>query len=268
VPEGSNPNADQLFMASLLYVNIPQYFTLSSNKSWNKRVQGSSVYHEDRLTTFRKSSMLGRVYGVHPKQVECYYLRLLLHHKRAPTSFEDLRTVHGILCSTYREACNMLGLLEDDQHWILCMEEASECRSSPAIRTLFGILLTACELNNPQALWERFKEAMTEDILHQCRLESNIPDLDFNDNMFNQALIQVDTIVNHMGGSTLDVYGLPIPIREDFNQLASDLLKEFSYDQAELLTQVNNTEPLLTDDQREAIQRQKELERKKGLRDD
>jgi len=30
---------------------------------------------------------------------------------------QHLRTVDGVLCSTYREACQRLGLLENDTHW-------------------------------------------------------------------------------------------------------------------------------------------------------
>ena len=34
-----------------------------------------------------------------------------------PTSFQFLRNIDGELCSTYREACQRLHLLEDDVHW-------------------------------------------------------------------------------------------------------------------------------------------------------
>ena len=33
---------------------------------------------------------------------------------KGPTCFEDLRTVNGELCSGFQEACQKLGLLEDD----------------------------------------------------------------------------------------------------------------------------------------------------------
>ena len=59
---------------------------------------------------------IGRVYTIHPSQQEAYFLRLLLHEVKGPTSFDDLKTVDGTVCSTYREACLKLGLLEDDTH--------------------------------------------------------------------------------------------------------------------------------------------------------
>jgi hypothetical protein len=46
---------------------------------------------------------------------ECFFLRLLLHTVRGPTSLVALRTVNDGICATFREACQLHGLLEDDQ---------------------------------------------------------------------------------------------------------------------------------------------------------
>jgi hypothetical protein len=51
-------------------------------------------------------------------------LRLLLVNVRGPTSFQQLRTVDGVLCGTYREACQHLGLLENDTHWEHTLKDA------------------------------------------------------------------------------------------------------------------------------------------------
>jgi len=59
---------------------------------------------------------LGRVYTVHLSNSECFYLRMILHVVREPTSFTDLKTVNEVMCETYREACDRLGLLESDAH--------------------------------------------------------------------------------------------------------------------------------------------------------
>ena len=60
---------------------------------------------------------LGRIYTVHSRNDECFYLRLLLVNVPGPTSFQFLRKIDGELCVTYREACQRLHLLEDDVHW-------------------------------------------------------------------------------------------------------------------------------------------------------
>ncbi|RCN29090.1 hypothetical protein ANCCAN_25155 [Ancylostoma caninum] len=81
--------------------------------------RGAKVLYLERIeesSDVRASDALGRVYTVHPNNDECYFLRLLLHTVRGPTSFTDLKTVDGEVCETYREACQRRGLLENDQH--------------------------------------------------------------------------------------------------------------------------------------------------------
>ena len=70
----------------------------------------------------QKGIAIGRVYTVYTRNEDCYYLRLLLHTVKGPTSFDDLKTVNEQLCSTYREACRLHGLLEDDEHWQKTMD--------------------------------------------------------------------------------------------------------------------------------------------------
>ena len=80
------------------------------------------------------SDALGRVYTVHPTNAKCFYLRLLLHTVRGPTSFRDLKTLDGEECETFREACQTVGLLEDDQHWNITLFEASLTRFPTKLR--------------------------------------------------------------------------------------------------------------------------------------
>ncbi|KIH61446.1 hypothetical protein ANCDUO_08282 [Ancylostoma duodenale] len=77
------------FARTLLYPEVPKYYTWNtSRKVFCKRKQGAAVPGGD----VRASDALGRVYTVHPNNDECYYLRLLLHTVRGPTSFTDLKT--------------------------------------------------------------------------------------------------------------------------------------------------------------------------------
>lgn len=48
---------------------------------------------------------------------ELFYMRMLLGHVRGPRSHDDLKTVDGVVCQTYREACFKQGLLRDDAEW-------------------------------------------------------------------------------------------------------------------------------------------------------
>ena len=123
------------FAKTLLYVDIPRYYTWN-NKSWNRRKQGTDVAG---FPGVKEAHVLGRVYTINPRQGECFYLRLLLHHIRGPQSFAELKTVEGDLCSSFREA---LGLLEDDNQYHLAIQEASVSNSASSLRSLFAVILS------------------------------------------------------------------------------------------------------------------------------
>jgi hypothetical protein len=103
------------FAKTLLYPEVPKYYTWNtSSKVFCKRKQGARVPGYDDI---RATDALGRVYSIHPNNAECYFLRLLLHAVRGQTLSASLKTVEGVGCQTFREACQKLGLLENDQHW-------------------------------------------------------------------------------------------------------------------------------------------------------
>ena len=90
-----------------------------------RRKQGTQVAGYPGV---KQAQALGRVYTISPRQGECFYLHLLLHNVNGPQSFAARRTVNGDLCSSFRETCLKLGLLEDDNQYHLAMEEASVIR--------------------------------------------------------------------------------------------------------------------------------------------
>jgi hypothetical protein len=138
------------FAKTLLYCNVPKYYTWdASGKTFKRRVQGTAVAGYSNV---RETDALGRVYTVHPNNFECFFLRLLLHTVRGPTSFEALRTVNGRICETFREACQLHGLLEDDKQWDATMSEAAAAQSPARLRNLFALILTTCEPSNPKQL--------------------------------------------------------------------------------------------------------------------
>ncbi|XP_076069972.1 uncharacterized protein LOC143041799 [Oratosquilla oratoria] len=92
------------FTASLLYHEIPNFFIYDKLAAkWIERKT--------------KTAALGRVRAVTTKTVELFYLRMLLSHKRGPTSYKDLRRVEGVEYETYREAVKAMGLLNDEEMW-------------------------------------------------------------------------------------------------------------------------------------------------------
>ncbi|GFU40418.1 putative DNA helicase [Trichonephila clavipes] len=173
---------DDLFAKTLLYSEVPKFYTgNASNKKFQRRKQGKAV---EGHTNLYSSDALGRLYTVHPNNTECFYLRLLLINIRGTISFQDLRTVNGQLCTTYRQACQELNLLENDVHWDTALADASNTARPQQIRTLFAIILTTCFPSNPKDLWEKYKDYMSEDILHRLRAANQNPDIQFTPNVY------------------------------------------------------------------------------------
>ena len=189
------------FAKTLLYCDVPKYYTWdASGNAFKRRVQGTAVLGHRNV---RETDALGRVYTVHPNNFECFFLRLLLHTVRGPTSFEALRTVNSRVCATFREACQLRGLLEDDAQWEATMAEAATVQSPERLRNLFVILLITCGPSNPEQLWKSYKESMTEDILLQARRRNPGMNLNYTPDMFNQTLIILEDKALGMAGKDL-----------------------------------------------------------------
>ncbi|CAE1318264.1 unnamed protein product [Acanthosepion pharaonis] len=218
-----------------------------SNNQWVRRKAGDPV---EGYPDARSNSCLGRVYTVpHPRsQQECFYLHLLLHEIAGPTSFTDIRTVKGIECQSYREACFRLGFLEDDSQWDADMAEAELLRTPSRLRTLFAILLLRCELSDPLSLRLKYRESMSEDVLFSVQRNSPGVECSFTDFIFNRALVALEDVVFELGVATLPTYGLPPPLRDGF-----ELLRETSYYIEGLNAYITENEPKLLPDQRVAF---------------
>ena len=192
------------FAKTLLYPQVPSYFTWD-NRRWNPRKRGMEV---ENFPGYFKDEALGRVYTVHPNQHECFYLRLLLHEIRGPTSFNALKTVDGVLCGTYREACLRLGLLEDDAQWEGTLQDAAVCIPAHRMRALFAVMLKNCstEISDPFRLWTMFEEDFCEDYRHMAGIVTGDRNLLFTDAMLIQGQIDLEDKVLDLGGDPLKTY--------------------------------------------------------------
>ncbi|UYV71019.1 hypothetical protein LAZ67_8001425 [Cordylochernes scorpioides] len=215
------------FAKKLLYPEVPRYYTWNaSRKSFCRRKQGTSVPEHEGIFA---SEALGRVYTVHPNNAECFFLRMLLHTVRGPTSFSSLKCVNGEECRTFREACQKLGLLEDDQHWDNVLSEAASQSFPEQIRELFAILLTTCNPSNPQNLWEKYRESMSEDVLIKARRANPTLDINFSSDIFNEALLLLQNKCLAINDRTLSQLGLQSPERCQPTILNRELMREKNY---------------------------------------
>lgn len=70
-----------------------------------------------------------------------FFLRLLLCHKPAARSFANLGTVNNVTAQTFEMTAASRGLIESNDQWIWCMEEAAETEVPSATRALFVTVL-------------------------------------------------------------------------------------------------------------------------------
>lgn len=149
---------------------IPQHFVFDERlKRWKPRQRGFAI---------------GKIYHCRPFAGERHYLRLLLTSIRGPKSFEDIRTVNGVLYATFREACVALHLIEDDREWDRCFAEARLFATGYNLRRLFVTALLQGQLSNPSGFWNGYRDNMCYDLSH--RILSLLED-DFAAQLLNQT---------------------------------------------------------------------------------
>ena len=139
---------------------------------------------------------------------------MLLNHRSGATSYEDLRTVNGRLCSTFREACELMGLIETDKSLDDCLTESATFQMPCALRRLFATILVFCEATNIRALGEKHLESMSEDYR---RTQSNQAALE------QMVLRDIWDLVHSMG-KDIKSYGLPELV--ETGDGSGDLLRE------------------------------------------
>ncbi|KAI8793841.1 ATP-dependent DNA helicase pif1 [Biomphalaria glabrata] len=83
-------------------------------------------------------------------------------------------------------------MLDNDEHWEAALAEAAQTGTAQRVRHLFALLLTTSGLSNPLDLWEKYKNALSDDILLQKRREN--PDM---------SLIALEDLCLTMAGKDL-----------------------------------------------------------------
>ena len=132
--------------------------------------------NKDRIWIPRKNvHTIGRTFYIHPNSGELYYLRLLLNHKKGATSFESLCAYNDIIYPTYQEICHASGLLGDNREQNEPILEASFLSTSSQIRQLFIIILTFCNINDPNKFLQKHQYLMMDDILYRIKRLFNNP---------------------------------------------------------------------------------------------
>ncbi|XP_076951525.1 uncharacterized protein LOC143624915 [Bidens hawaiensis] len=218
----------------LRYIDyVSEYRWDTSGKCWIRR-------------SYNTKPAIGRLTYVHPSCGERFYLRMLLTHQRGCRTFKDIRTVEGHVCSTYRDACDRLGLLGDDREWSNAFNDAAAWGTASELRTLFTHMLLYCSVSKPIDLWNEQWEKMADDI----RLRHGITN---PEDLKQQILYEIELLLCAAPTpSTLSQYGLPLPNEQHLALLSNRLLmEEKNYDRQALAAEHTDSKGRLNGQQRD-----------------
>ncbi|KAI8536933.1 hypothetical protein RHMOL_Rhmol10G0295100 [Rhododendron molle] len=185
------------YARAFTYQEFSQHFVwIKSEKRWKSRERGFAI---------------GRMYFVSPNAIEIFYLRLLLSVVRGPESYECLRTVNNILHDTFKSACIARGLLEDDEEWVQCLEEAAIMKTGYQLRRLFCVILTQCSPSQPAALWDKFAMHICDDLACKIQALFFIPNPTAAQ-IEDYGLYLLDELLQESGKNLKDFPPMPLPI--------------------------------------------------------
>ncbi|XP_044450928.1 uncharacterized protein [Triticum aestivum] len=190
---------------------------------------------EKKWTRRRGGKKIGRIYNAHPASGERYYLRVLLNTAKGCMTFEDIRTVNGIVHSSYKSACRALGFLNDDNEWIECIKEASNWASGVQLRQLFATILCHCEVTDPRMLWESNWEVLSKDIQHTPSWILDFPAPFSPSHKRECSLMEIEKQMGQAGKSLKEYPGIELPNMPELHEIEKRLInEEMNYDKDKL----------------------------------
>jgi DNA replication protein DnaC len=177
------------------YQELPMHYVWDRRmKQWRSRRHGSTI---------------GRLYFVSPTAGERFYLRTLLTTVKGVTSWEDLRTYDGVVHPTFHATCLARGLLENDDEWRQCLEEASLTHVGECLRRLFSLLLRHCQPSQPDVLWNQFRDALCDDLQRRLqRMRDTTDDISIHD-IYDYGLFLIDEDLHRYGSSLSSFPSMP-----------------------------------------------------------
>ncbi|XP_028758137.1 ATP-dependent DNA helicase PIF1-like [Neltuma alba] len=151
---------------------------------------------------------------------------------RGPTSFEEIRTVNGVIQPTFRDACYALGLLDDDNEYINGIIEASFWASGASLRKMFVSMLLCQSLSRPAFVWKETSKMLSEDLLYIPRQNPLSLGVSISDEQKEQAaLTEIEALLQENGKSLQDFPSLPYPTSYPPLDVRNHLiLQELNYD--------------------------------------
>nr|XP_043639442.1 uncharacterized protein LOC122610526 [Erigeron canadensis] len=228
------------FAKNLKYVDFPKHYVYSRDKrKWQIRERNTG-------------GSIGRLCYVPPSLGDVYYLRILLNHVVGPTSFDHIKTVNGKKCETFKEACQELGLLDDDKEYVDAIMEASAWASASYLRTFFVQLLLSSSVSSPNELWSKTYQLLCKDIQHRQRILLNCPGLQLQEeDLKNLCLSYIEELLLSNGSTLRNFPEMPFPNTHGVSALNNRLIRnELLYDKVGLCSEHESLLRSLTAEQK------------------
>jgi hypothetical protein len=160
LPDAKEPKiTNGLTAKDVTYHDMPEHYTYNVVKGkhiWSLRAQ------ENRFPT------IGRMYQAEKCRTVLYYLRVLLTKRKGIASFEEIRTVEGVVYSTFKEAAVAINFLREDTEWRICLDDYCFTTTNiQMLRETFVIMIFYNNAENPNKLWDEFKDYLSDDFRFQ-----------------------------------------------------------------------------------------------------
>ena len=210
-PTAAKPKLpDGLTAKDLSFHEMPEHYTVTKKGGtyiWKLRKQ--------RM----KYPTIGRLYQISPtgKNSELYHLRSLLTIRKGIASFEELRIYKGMTYSGFKETARGMGILREDKEWHKCLSDYCQTMTNiHKLRALFVIIIFFNNLENPRALWEEFKEHLSDDFRYQRTQMDEIIQTtsEGTQDDFDSALYRISDILQGIQyDKRLEDFNLPLPVK-------------------------------------------------------
>uniref|UniRef100_A0A8I6Y0K2 ATP-dependent DNA helicase n=1 Tax=Hordeum vulgare subsp. vulgare TaxID=112509 RepID=A0A8I6Y0K2_HORVV len=213
-------NQDHPWARHILYKDFPGSFTWQRTKYWKPRVERYQI---------------GRIVSANPAEGERYHLRVILNHVAGKTSFEYMLTVDGILCGSFREAAERLGLIEADNTLDDCLTEVEQWAMPCSLRRLFATILVHCEPGDVRGLWDRHFEPMCDDYRRAHKCANDVEQM---------VLLDIRGILQSMGKYIVD-FALPCiddefdPTSGEAREVIEESIVKFDVNDTKLASSLN-----------------------------
>ena len=146
--------------------------------------------------------------------------------------------MNGGIQQTFSAACLALGLIADDQEWTRAMEEATLWMMPVRLRQLFVRILIHCQPLHPEELWNKFKDAMSEDF---SRTHNTITS-------YQKAYSHINSLLNNEGRHLAHFPTMEQEV-EEYNLLQNEKTpgRQMIELDEQQYTQLNNQQKIIVD---------------------